>query len=369
MSEKCRFRHIATQREAAHNTVMSRRNGKAQARKTSEDLNSPRRIALVVYPECEPLDLTGPFSVFAGTDRWLREVQGRTRNAYTVEVVGAEVGLLRTAGGLGILADCSFRTFRGEIDTLLVVGGPGTGRAIQDQTLLAWLRRIAPRVRRLGAVCTGSFILAKAGLLDGRRATTHWAWSTELARQYPRVIVDADPIFIRDGNIYTSAGVTAGMDLALALVEEDYGREVALHMARDLVLYLRRPGGQSQFSTLLVAQESHREPLRELQTWIVENVEADLSVVALARRAAMSPRHFARVFTNEIGMTPGQFVEKVRVEAARRQLEESLQGVKAIAADCGFGSADTMRRAFLRTLRVAPAGYRDRFKTSGARAA
>jgi transcriptional regulator GlxA family with amidase domain len=211
-------------------------------------------------------------------------------------------------------------------------------------------------------VCTGSFILAEAGLLDGRRATTHWAWSAELARLYPRVIVDPDPIFIRDGNVYTSAGVTAGMDLALALVEEDYGREVALRMARDLVLYLRRPGGQSQFSTLLVAHESDCEPLRELRTWIVEHVDADLSVPALARRVAMSPRHFARVFTHEVGMTPGQFVAKVRVEAARRRLEESPQGVKVIAAECGFGNPDTMRRAFLRTLRVAPVAYRGRFR-------
>jgi transcriptional regulator GlxA family with amidase domain len=223
---------------------------------------------------------------------------------------------------------------------------------------------MAPRVRRLGAICTGSFVLAEAGLLDGRRVTTHWAWGTELARRYPRVLVDADPIFIRDGNIYTSAGVTAGMDLALALVEEDYGREAALQVARELVLYLRRPGGQSQFSTLLVAQESNREPLRELQTWIVEHVDADLSVSALARRMAMSPRHFARVFTHAVGMTPGQFVEKVRIEAARRRLEESPHGVKTIAADCGFGSADTMRRAFLRTLRVAPVAYRGRFRAA-----
>jgi len=321
---------------------------------------------LVAYPDFEPLDLTGPFSVFAGTDRWLRESQKIKTRAYTVEVVGAEVGPLRAAGGLGILVDRSFRTLRGEIDTLLVVGGPGTRNAVQDQEILAWLRRIAPRVRRLGAVCTGSFILAKAGLLDGRRATTHWAWGAELARRYPRVTVDADPIFVRDGNVYTSAGVSAGMDLALALIEEDYGREVALHIARDLVLYLRRPGGQSQFSTLLIAQESNREPLRDLQTWIVENLDADLSVVALARRIKMSPRHFARVFTQEVGMTPGQFVEKARIEAARRRLEESPQGMKTIAADCGFGSADTMRRAFLRTLRVAPIAYRGRFRAVAA---
>jgi transcriptional regulator GlxA family with amidase domain len=173
-------------------------------------------------------------------------------------------------------------------------------------------------------------------------------------------------IFVRDGKIYTSAGVTAGMDLALALVEEDHGREVALQIARYLVLYLRRSGGQSQFSTLLAAQGKDREPLRELQTWIAENPTIDLSVAALARRVAMSPRHFARVFAREVGMTPGQFVEKVRVEAARRRLEESGQGIKGVAQDCGFGSADTMRRAFLRTLRVAPVIYRDRFRTAAA---
>lgn len=353
--------HNGKQRPARTNEIV--RVARQQGEHTHDD---SRRIALVAYPDFEPLDLTGPFSVFAGTDHWLREVRGRATKAYIVEVVGAEVGPLRAAGGLGVIVDRSFRTVRDGIDTLLVVGGPGTRSAVQNQELLAWLRRMAPRVRRLGAVCTGSFILAKAGLLDGRRATTHWASSAELARRYPRVIVDADPIFIRDGNIYTSAGVTAGMDLALALVEEDHGREVALQIARHLVLYLRRPGGQSQFSTLLDAQKGDREPLRELQTWIVENIDVDLSVPALARRVAMSPRHFARIFTREIGMTPGQFVEKARVEAARRRLEESPHGLKQVAVDCGFGSADTMRRAFLRTLQVAPIVYRGRFRESAA---
>lgn len=345
---------------------MSRSRVEERLKKSRASLSAPHRIALVAYPDFEPLDLTGPFSVFAGTARWLREAPDGKTETYIVEVIGAEVGLLRASGGLGVMVDRSFRTIRDGIDTLLVVGGPGTRNAAQDNELLAWLRRIAPRVRRLGAVCTGSFILARAGLLDGKRATTHWAWGAELARRYPRILVDVDPIFIRDGNTYTSAGVTAGMDLALALVEEDYGREVALHIARDLVLYLRRPGGQSQFSTLLVAQSQDRTPLRELQTWIAENVDTDLSVPTLARRMAMSPRHFARVFTREVGMTPGQFVEKIRVEAARRRLEESPHGMKHVAVDCGFGSADTMRRAFLRTLHVAPVVYRGRFKATAA---
>ena len=324
----------------------------------------PRRIALVAFPEFEPLDVTGPFSVFAGTARWLRKAQGVEGDAYKVEVLGTEVGPLVAAGGLRIMADRSFHAIRGGIDTLLVAGGPGSQDAMLDRALLAWLRQMAPRVRRLGAICTGSFILAEAGLLDGRRATTHWARSAALARRYPRVTVDADPIFIRDGKIYTSAGVTAGMDLALALVEEDHGREVALQIARHLVLFLQRPGGQSQFSTFLAAQCRDHELLRELQMWIAENPAADLSVPVLARRVAMSPRHFARVFAREVGMTPGQFVEKVRVEVARRRLEESPHGVKSVAQDCGFGSADTMRRAFLRTLRVAPVAYRSRFRAA-----
>ena len=344
---------------------MLQHNARGRFKKANMRSAATRRIILVVYPDFEPLDLTGPFSVFTGANYWLQKTQRTETNAYTVEVAGSQVGPLRAAGGLGVLVDRPFHAIRDGIDTVLIVGGPGTRGAMQNHSLLTWLRRIAPRVRRLGAICTGSFLLAKAGLLNGRRATTHWAWCAELARLFPQVLVEADPIFTRDENVYTSAGVTAGMDLALALVEEDHGREATLHVARELVLYVRRSGGQSQFSTLLSAQESNREPLRELQTWIVEHIDANLSVPALARRVAMSPRHFARVFTHEIGMTPGQFVEKARVEAARRRLEESPHGLKTIAADCGFGSADTMRRAFLRTLRVAPVAYRGRFRTVG----
>src|SRR5262249_52522221 len=195
---------------------------------------------------------------------------------------------------------------------------------------------------------TGTFILAATGLLDGRRATTHWAWCASLASMFPAVHVDPDPIFVRDGNLYSSAGVTAGMDLALSLVEEDLGRTAALETARQLVLFLRRPGGQSQFSAQLSAQAAERQPLRELVAWIVDHPDADLSVEALARRAAMSPRHFARVFTREVGTTPARYVETVRVEAARRRLEEATNGVDAIADACGFGTAETMRRALLR---------------------
>jgi transcriptional regulator GlxA family with amidase domain len=222
---------------------------------------------------------------------------------------------------------------------------------------------MAPRVRRLASVCTGAFLLAEAGLLDGRRATTHWSACAALARRYPRVRVDPDPIFVRDGAVVTSAGVTSGMDLALALVEEDHGREVALGVARWLVLFLKRPGGQAQFSAQLSSQLASRQPIQELQAWIVENVHRDLSVAVLAARAGMSPRNFARVFTREVGATPALFVETARVEAARRRLEEDGgRGIEAVAAECGFGSAETLRRAFLRRLRVNPADYRARFQ-------
>ena len=317
---------------------------------------------MVVYPDVQILDVTGPLEVFARTARWLVD-QGRCgQPAYTVEVLAAHRGLVRSSSGLELVVTRSFTDVRGGIDTLLVAGGIGRRHAPSDRVLVRWLRRIAPRVRRLASVCTGAFLLAEAGLLDGRRATTHWGACRELAERYPRVAVEVDPIFVRDERIYTSAGVTAGMDLALALVEEDHGREVALAVARELVMFLKRPGGQSQYSAHLMAQATDREPIRELQVWISEHPAADLSVAALARRAAMSMRNFARVFTREVGMTPARFVERARVEAARRRLEESSIGIETVATHCGFSSAEIMRRAFLRTVRVNPAEYRHRFR-------
>jgi len=323
-----------------------------------------RRVVCVAFPDVQVLDVTGPLEVFGRAARLLVE-QGKRRDlSYSVEIAGPAAGPIATSSGFSILADRRFRDVRGNVDTLLVAGGRGSSRAAQDRSLLAWLTRIAPRVRRLGSVCTGTFILAAAGLLDGRRATTHWASCERLARTYPRIRVESDPIFIRDGAIYTSAGVTAGMDLALAMVEEDFGRGVALGVARQLVMFLQRPGGQSQFSTQLAVQTTDRQPLRELVGWIADHLDDDLSVPALAARAGMSPRHFARVFAAELQMTPARFVELHRVEAARRRLEESSDGVERVAATCGFGSAEAMRRAFLRTVRVSPADYRNRFRSS-----
>lgn len=310
-----------------------------------------RRIVMVAFPYANALDIVGPLEVFAGA-------------RHPVEIVAVRAGAFPTQSGYQLVAERAVRSVRGGVDTLLVAGGMGTQEAMRDRALLGWLRQMAPRVRRLGSVCTGSFLLAEAGLLDGRRATTHWGWCTTLAERYPSVSVDPDPIFVKDGNVYTSAGVTAGMDLALALVEEDHGRALALEVARRMVVFLRRPGGQSQFSAQLAVQVADREPLRDLQAWMVDHPAADLSVPTLARRTAMSPRNFARRFREQVGVTPARYVERVRVEAARRRLEESADGVDAVAAACGFGTAEAMRRAFLRIVRVPPSAYRSRFRAA-----
>src|SRR6202046_2881330 len=320
-----------------------------------------RRIVMVAFPDAQIIDITGPLEVFGRAARLLSDERGWRVPAYTVEIVATKARTLATSSGIRLIADRSIANVRGPIDTLLVAGGRGTTDALRDRALIEWLRRIARHTRRLCSVCTGAFLLAEAGLLDGLSATTHWRQCEQLATRYPAVSVETDPIFVRAGKIFTSAGVTAGIDLALALLEDDHGRDVALAVARELVMFLRRPGGQSQFSVQLSTQQADREPIRDLQRWIGDHLGADLSVEALARRAAMSPRNFARVFTREVGMTPGEFVENLRVEAARRRLEESSEGVDSIASACGFGTRESMRRAFIRTLHVPPSAYRSRF--------
>jgi transcriptional regulator GlxA family with amidase domain len=254
-----------------------------------------------------------------------------------------------------------FGGVRGPIDTLVVPGGLGTREAVADARLVRWIGRAAARSRRVASVCTGAFLLAEAGLLDGRRATTHWSACTALRRRYPAITVEEDRIFVRAGEVWTSAGVTAGMDLALALVEDDAGREAALEVARQLVLFVSRPGGQAQFSAQLSAELAEREPLRDLQAWIADHPDADLSVEALAARAHMSARNFARAFKQEVGMTPAAYVERARVERAQHALQRSQAHVAVVARRCGFGTAGTMRRAFIRRAGVSPADYRRRF--------
>lgn len=328
-----------------------------------------RRVTVVAYPGVQALDVTGPHEVFALANRFAPAGSPR----YRLEVVAVhpdERGLVRTSSGLALAVDRrigrSAGTRRAAIDTVLVVGGEGTEQAAVDGELLAWLRAVAPGCRRVASVCSGAFILAAAGLLDGRRATTHWSECDLLARLFPAVTVERDPIFVRDGEVWTSAGITAGIDLALALVEDDLGRDVALAVSRWLVMFVQRPGGQSQFSAQLAAQVAERDPLRDLQAWIVEHPAADLTVEALAGRVAMSPRHFARVFRDEVGETPARYVEAVRVEAARRLLETTDRAVDDVATAVGFGAAETFQRAFRRRLGVSPGAYRRHFSRTAA---
>jgi transcriptional regulator GlxA family with amidase domain len=323
---------------------------------------APRRVVLVAMPCAEVVEVGGVLDIFSVVNERLDRA-GAADPGYAVEVV-SPVATVCAWPGLRLVAERSYRPLRGPIDTLIVTGIDGPDDARRDPDLIRWLARTAPRVRRVVGLCTGTFVLAEAGLLEGRTATTHWAFCDELARRYPGVTVKSDPIYVRDGGVYTSAGATAGIDVVLALVEEDLGRRLALAVAQWMVVFLTRPGGQAQFSAQLSTQMAEREPLRDLQAWILEHPGADLSVDALARRVSMSPRNFFRVFVRQVGMTPGRFVERVRVEAARRLLEESSRGVSAVAATCGFGNPETMRIAFQRTLGVSPNGYRSRFCTT-----
>ncbi|OEJ34522.1 GlxA family transcriptional regulator [Streptomyces subrutilus] len=315
---------------------------------------SSRNVLVVLYDGVQSLDVTGPVEVFAAAARF------PGRSPYEIRTVSPGGTPVRTSSGLTLVPDGDLAAARpGRGTTLLVPGGRYT--ADFEPRLTDWLRAHGGGAERLVSVCTGGLLLAEAGLLAGRRATTHWYACEQMARDYPDVAVEPDPIYVRDGPVSTSAGVTAGIDLALALVEEDHGPEVALTIARHLVVFLRRPGNQAQFSAQLAAQTARREPLRDVQQWITEHPDGDLGVEALAARARLSPRHFARAFRAETGVTPGRYVERVRVEHARRLLEDSRQGVAQISRACGYGTPEALRRAFIRTLGQPPAEYRRRF--------
>ena len=319
---------------------------------------SVMRVVILAPPMSESLDITGPFEVFASANRHAPQP------LYTMELYSTtSEARVDTTCGLELPAAGTFRDIRGPIDTLLIAGAVSSGirEACSDPELLGFIIRASAVVRRIGSICTGAFVLAASGLLSGKRATTHWLRCDDLARRYPDVHVERESIYTVDGNCYTSAGVTAGIDLALALVEEDAGSKIAAKVAQELVLYVRRPASQPQLSAPLKQQIADSPVLRDLQTWMMENLRDDLSVPALASRCAMSPRHFARVFSRQAGTTPARFVEKLRVESACRRLEESTDTVDQIASSCGFGSADSMRRVFVRDLGVAPSEYRRRF--------
>lgn len=324
-----------------------------------------RRIGFLVFPDCEILDVCGPFETFFFADHWLGRLGRTAAPGYQPIVIAANPGRIRTMSGMEIVATHSYRDISDGLDTLVVAGGLGVEQASKDEALVGWVRSTAPRARRVASICSGAFILAAAGLLHQRRVTTHWMFSDSLSAAYSSIEVDASRLFVRDGNIYTSGGITAGIDLALALVEEDAGPEVMLAVARTIVVFPRRPGGQSQFSAYTGLSEKTKRPdIRELRTWMMAHPEADLSVPALADRMAKSPRNFSRLFHSEIGETPAQFVEKMRAEAARCKLEQTISPIETIAKECGFGDPERMRRTFQRLYDTSPADYRARFRST-----
>ena len=309
-------------------------------------------VGILALPGVQLLDVSGPLDVFA---------QANTeagREVYALRVIGCDAGPIRSSSGVRLLPDLVATKETGRIDTLLVAGAPHAGKLAVSPNLLRWLRMAARRSRRYGSVCTGAFILAETGLLDGRHLTTHWAAVDALAHHYPSLQIDEDALYVRDGKLRTAAGVTAGLDLALALVEEDLGREIARRVAAQLVMYFKRPGGQLQFSRKGETRPTGRSVLQEVQRWVAANPELDHSIASMAKHARLSPRHFARLFHTEVGITPGAWVEATRVSAARQLLENGHDTPKLVAAKCGFANADTLRRTFKKYVGITPADYR-----------
>lgn len=324
-------------------------------------MKPPKTIAILAMPGVQLLDVSGPLDVFAEAN-----LQAGTQ-AYSLQVIATRRGPVRSSSGARLMPDAVIGDpVEAPIHTLLVAGSPHAAGAVADAGVSAWLKQRIPTVRRFGSVCSGAFVLAQAGLLNGRRVTTHWAVADQLARDFPAVTVDADAIHVRDGRLRTAAGVTAGLDLALALVEEDLGREIAMKVAAQLVMFFKRPGGQMQFSRKGEAAPTGRSALQEVQRWIAANPAVDHGVAVLAARMGLSERHFARLFRQEVGVTPAAWVEDVRVGAARRLLEAGDAAPKQVAFECGFADADTLRRAFQRQVGTTPAEYRKRFAHAAA---
>jgi transcriptional regulator GlxA family with amidase domain len=320
------------------------------------DRMPPPVVAVLTFRGMQVLDATGPHEVFSGVNALVDQP------AYDVRIVSERGGAVASESGLALLTD-PWSALPRAVHTLIVPGGPATRTMTAESAEVRWLASVAPRAERLATVCSGTFVAACAGLLDGHRVTTHWRFAERLQRIYPALTVDADPIYINEGHLWTSAGVTAGIDLALAMVEADHGCDIAQAVARDLVMFLRRPGGQSQFAAPMWTERATDAPVRAVQLHVDANPGDDLGLAALAARAAMSERHFARLFTRQVGVTPARYVERVRIEAARRRLERDDTTTSVVAKECGFGSAETLRRAFHRHLGVSPDDYRQRFAT------
>lgn len=316
-----------------------------------------RIIAMICFEDAQILDITGPLEVFARTSRWLRDHRPGDEPAYQIELLSTAGGPVRMSNGLSMLTD---RATVKPVDTLMVAGGIGASAAADQPDILEWLRQSSQHARRIAGVCTGSIVLAAAGLLANRKATTHWAYLDLLQDREAGCQVDRTSIYVRDGDVITSAGVTAGMDMALSLVEEDHGRAVALHVAQELVIYLRRPGDQAQFSRHVTAELSDT-PFAALESWVLDNLDNNLSVAVLADKAGLSERQFFRRFLAEIGATPATWIRDLRVAAARRHIEQGARSLKDVARRCGFGDEQRMRRAFQLKVGVTPSDYAQRF--------
>ncbi len=317
-----------------------------------------RHIVVLVYPEVMAMDVCGPMEAFAMANFLANQA------LYRLSTAAVTVEPVKTSLGFCLVPNCALADLRDPVDTILIAGGDGQAAASRDRALIDWLRDAAPRARRHGSICTGAFPLAASGLLHGKRATTHWAVAPFLARDFPSTTVEVDSIFVRDGQTYTSAGISAGIDLALALIEEDHGRTFALNVARNMVVFLKRPGGQSQFSTHLQAQFSSAPAIRRAQEWALAHLSEDLSAAALAARVGMSERNFRRLFVEELRETPRQYVERIRLDEARRQIEDTDIPTQAVAKRCGFGTVHSLRRAFVHHLGVTPQQYRARFQNT-----
>jgi len=329
--------------------VLDRRRGKGR-----------QRFVFVTHLGANSLEYLGPIQVLEEANFFLKRM-GRSDLCYDIEVVSTQTGTVYETKGLKIIAGTSYDRLRGEVDTLMFQAVAEDEGCLADERFLAWVRRMAKRVRRMTSICVGTFVLAEAGLLEGRRVTTHWVACDDFRRRYPKVKLDPNPIYIKDKNIYTSAGSTSGLDLTLALVEEDFGREFARRVAQGLVMFLRRPGSQAQFSVHLSTKFPEEQRIQGVQSYVAENSDADLSIEALASRVGMSPRNFSRVFAREVGMTPGRFVELSRLEKARQSLEQSELPISQVAEQCGYATSDGLRIAFDRHVGVSPRAYRQRF--------
>lgn len=322
-----------------------------------------RHIVIVAPENSTLLDVSGPLDVFTKAVEFYDSIRNKVSFSYQIHVVSMKRNrTVLMSSGISIITECQYSAIDYEIDTLIIAGLPKLSFITMNKPFLKWLNKQAQKVRRICSVCSGAFYLAESGVLDGKKATTHWSLCKQLKEQYRQIEVDINPIFIKDGNIYTSAGITAGMDLALALIEEDLGRSFALEIAKQMVLFLKRPGNQSQYSTTLEIQNIDYKPIEEIAHWISEHLMEDLAVEKLAEKALMSSRNFSRVFARELKITPARYVEKMRLQAACRFLEETKLTIDEIAELCGLSSSDSLRRLFIKNFNTIPSQYRNCFK-------